>query len=161
MPLLLLFAWGGDNLTKTPTSKSTEIESDESPVATIPLRRYWNGITTDYLTIAQPIVDLGAPAQGYMFQGIEGHIFPVQQPDTVPLKLFWNAKRKDYLTTTANAVPVGYVMVRVEGFVFTNQHPGTVPLRLFWRAEWQDFFATTGNPGFGYVHIGIVGYVFP
>ncbi len=125
------------------------------------MRRYWNAETTDYLTIAQPIDELGASTQEHEFQEIEGHIFPVQQPGTVPLKLFWNSKRKDYLTTTANPIHEGYTFVRVEGFVFPNPHPDTVPLRLFWRAEWQDFFTTTVNPGFGYVYIERVGFIFP
>ena len=151
MFLVLPFAWG--------CSKSIEIESDKSSEK--PLKRYWNDVTKDYLTIAQPIADLGDLSQGYVFQEIEGYILPVQQSETVPLKLFWNVIRKDYLTTTANPIHEGYTFVRVEGFIFPNPHPATVPLRLFWRAEWQDFFTTTGNPGFGYVHKGIVGYVFP
>ena len=176
--VMLLTVWGCDQSGEIPTSESLEVSelfktteangltSDTKVAAapaanTIPLNRFWNAISTDYLTIAQPKAPLGAPAQGHVFQGVVGQIFPVQQAGTVPLKLFWNSTRKDYLTTTANAVPPGYVIVRVEGFVFVNPHPGTIPLKLFWNAAQLDYLTTTGMAPGGYVNVRTEGYVYP
>lgn len=167
--VMLLTVWGCDQSSEIPTSESMEFSEspdtkvNAAPAAanTIPLNRFWNAITTDYLTIAQPKAPLGAPAQGHVFQGVVGQIFPVQQAGTVPLKLFWNNTRKDYLTTTANAVPPGYVIIRIEGFVFPNPHPGTVPLKLFWNAVRLDYLTTVGMAPGGYVNVRTEGYVYP
>ncbi len=176
---MLLIALGCDQSAEIPTSESlvvpenfisaesnglisdTEVIAAPAAANTIPLNLFWNAISTDYLTIAQPIAHLGASAQGHVFQGIVGRIFPVQQAGTVQLKLFWNNIRKDYLTTTANAVPPGYVIVRIEGFIFANLQPGTVPLKLFWNAGQTDYLTRTGMVPAGYVNVRIEGYVYP
>ena len=176
---MLLIALGCDQSADIPTSESIEVSDSfkteepndvasdtkiaAAPAAanTIPLNLFWNPISTDYLTIALPIAPLGAPAQGHIFQGVVGHVFPAQQAGTVPLKLFWNNIRKDYLTTTANAVPPGYVIVRIEGFVFANLKPGTVPLRLFWNAAQLDYLTRTGIAPAGYVNVRTEGHVYP
>ena len=179
LSIMLLTALGCDQSAEIPTSESlevtenfgstesnglisdTEVTAAPAAVNTIPLKLFWNALSTDYLNIAQPIAPLGPPAQGHVFQGIVGRIFPVQQAGTVPLKLFWNNIRKDYLTTTANAVPPGYVIVRIEGFVFANLQPGTVPLKLFWNAGQVDYLTRTGIAPAGYVNVRTEGYVYP
>ena len=179
LSIMLLIALGCDQSAEIPTFESLEVTENFSPaesnglisdtevtaapaaVNTIPLNLFWNALSTDYLTIAQPIAPLGLPAQGHVFQGIVGRIFPVQQAGTVPLKMFWNNIRKDYLTTTANAVPPGYVIVRIEGFVFANLQPGTVPLKLFWNVGQTDYLTRTGIAPAGYVNVRTEGYVYP
>ena len=169
---IVLSIWGCDQSLEIPTSESPEAsesndlisdtEANAAPAAVaIPLNLFWNAISTDYLTIAQPKAPLGAPAQGHVFQGIIGRILPAQQAGTIPLKLFWNNIRKDYLTTTANAVPPGYVIVRIEGFIFSNLQPGTVPLKLFWNAGRLDYLTRTGAAPAGYVNVRTEGYVLP
>jgi len=93
LSIMLLIALGCDQSAEIPTSESLEItenfslaesnglisdtEVTAAPAAanTIPLNLFWNALSTDYLTIAQPIAPLGLPAQGHVFQGIVGRIF--------------------------------------------------------------------------------------
>ena len=154
---------------------------------TAPLYRYWNSKTVDhfYTTDANEIgttIPNRKGKHGYIYEGIQCHLYTHQVESSVPLYRYWKRSSRDHFyTTNPEEIGItirgqtgkhGYKSEGIVGYCMSCKTPKTVPLYRYWRSNRADHFYTTNikeigtaEPGrngrHGYKSEGITCYVLP
>ena len=139
----------------------------DAAVATGPLHRYWNANIGDHFYTTN-WAELGGGAHGWVYEGVQCHVFTTQQPGTVALHRYWNSQIGDHFYTTnfgeLGGGGHGYHYEGVQCYVAPSPGSGTTPLHRYWNSQIGDHFYTTnfgelGGGGHGYHYEGIQCYV--
>ncbi|GFZ31749.1 hypothetical protein CSC2_22750 [Clostridium zeae] len=134
-------------------------QGSQPTVQAVPLYRYSSSVEHMYTTNFN---ELGNGSGGYTLEGIEGYVFPTQQPGTVPLYRYYNGTDHLYTidynelgtgkygyTIECNGNPMCYV------YPPTTQQTGTTPMYRYFNGT-DHFYTTTfselgyGNSSFTY-----------
>jgi Repeat of unknown function (DUF5648) len=136
-------------------------------VSTAPLHRYFNASVRDHFYTTS-WAELGSGGHGWVYEGVQCHVYATQQPDTVPLHRYWNGRVGDHFYTTnfgeLGSDKHGWHYEGIQCYVAPGPGAGTTPLHRYWSAQAGDHFYTTnfgelGSGGHDYVYEGIQCYV--
>jgi photosystem II stability/assembly factor-like uncharacterized protein len=136
-------------------------------VATAPLHRYFNASIRDHFYTTN-WAELGGGGHGWVYEGVQCHVYTAQRPGTVPLHRYWNPQVGDHFYTTdlgeLGGAGHGWHYEGVQCHVAPHPGAGTTPLHRYWSSQAGDHFYTTnfgelGSGGHGYAYEGIQCYV--
>lgn len=108
--------------------------------------------------------------RGYIYEGVEGFIFPSFQRGTIPLFRMWNPSNAVHLYTTdegerMNARNLGYRDDRLAGFVYPGRVCDAIPLFRMVRGRDRLYTTSATEQNWakreGYVSDGIAAWVLP
>ena len=92
--------------------------ADETPGA-VPLKLYWNEAAGDHRTVATPQGERDALASGYVFDGVQGFVWPTPLAGSVALKQFRNpgtGRQRLIGDDETEARAQGFDFLRIEGY---------------------------------------------
>ncbi len=152
--------------------------SKSKPDGTVELHRWYSSSRKDHFTTTDPAWRgrSGATKAGYVWQALEGYVFPLWYPGSVPLCAWWSSSlaRHDIQTTGPGSVShraPDYAHLRTEGQIFSNRlgrAPASgKPLWTWWNIEHGGHLTTShpdwegqrGDEKDGYRFVALEGWV--